>query len=138
MCRQVSFGYPLLMFYRVLLVLVATAVFAACTTAAPTPPPTATLSPEARLGKRVFAQQCGSCHSLSADTVIVGPSMAGIATRAADRVSHQDARRYIYASILNPGDFIVDGFDDQMPTNFGKTLTGEELDGVVAFLLTLE
>jgi hypothetical protein len=32
----------------------------------------------------------------------------------------------------------VDGFDNLMPENLGKKLTGEELDAVVAYLMTLK
>ncbi len=64
--------------------------------------------------------------------------MAGIASRAANRVAGQDSQRYIYTSILNPDDYLVDGFDNLMPTSLGKQLTGEELDTVVAYLMTLE
>lgn len=106
--------------------------------AAPAPPPTATLSPEAARGKTVFSQNCGSCHSTIPDTVIVGPSLAGIATTAETRKTGQDGRTYLYTAILQPGDFLVDGYANLMPTTFGKQLTGEDLDAVVAYLMTLE
>lgn len=112
---------------------------AACGSAEPTPVPTPTLSAEQQTGKRIFAQECGSCHSIADDAVIVGPSMVGVATRAADRVNGQDARTYLYGSILNPNDYVVEGFaEGLMPQNFGKQLTGEELDAIVAYLLTFE
>lgn len=100
--------------------------------------PTPTLSPEAFAGKAVFEAQCASCHSLIPDAVIVGPSLAGIATRADGRVSGQDARTYLYTSILRPGAYVVDGFENLMPENFGKKLAGEEVDALVIFLQTLE
>lgn len=101
-------------------------------------PPTPTLSPEAFAGKAVFESQCASCHSLIPDAVIVGPALAGIATRADGRVPGQDARTYLYTSILRPGAHVVDGFENLMPENFGKKLTGEEVDALVVFLQTLE
>ncbi|MEZ4518006.1 MAG: cytochrome c [Chloroflexota bacterium] len=99
--------------------------------------PTATLDPVVAAGKAVFVSDCGSCHSTAEDTVIVGPSLAGIADRAGARVDGLDDRAYLYTSILRPGDYIVDGFENVMPENFGKKLTGEEIDGVVAYLLTM-
>lgn len=102
-----------------------------------TAPPTATLSPEAARGKTLFSQHCGACHSTIPDTVIVGPSLAGIAARAETRKAGQDGRTYLYTSILQPGDFLVDGYDNLMPATLGKQLTGEELDAVVAYLMTL-
>ncbi|NJN54846.1 MAG: cytochrome c [Anaerolineae bacterium] len=105
---------------------------------APTAPPTVALSPEEARGKVVFSQNCGSCHSTIPDTVIVGPSLAGIAARAETRKAGQDGRTYLYTSILQPADFLVDGYDNLMPATFGKQLTGEDLDAVVAYLNTLQ
>ena len=100
--------------------------------------PTSTFTAEAIAGKKVFEQNCGACHSIFPDDVIVGPSLKGIATRANSRVNGQDAERYLYTSILKPDDYLVEGFDNLMPASLGKQLTGEELDAVVAYLLTLE
>lgn len=114
-------------------------LLAACTAAEPTPEPTPTLSAEQITGKQVFSRDCGSCHSVDENTVIVGPAMGGIATRAGTRVAGQDARTYMYNSILNPGDFVVEGFNDGlMPQTLAKQMTGEEMDAVIAYLLTLE
>lgn len=99
--------------------------------------PTPTLSPQVIKGQQVFVQECGACHSFSPDTVIVGPSLAGIGTHAATRVSGQDAQAYLLTSIIRPGAHLVDGFEDKMPANFGKKLTGEDIDAIVAYLLTV-
>ena len=102
------------------------------------PPPTPTPAPEVLLGRSVFSQECARCHSTSAETVIVGPSLAGIALQAEDRVAGYDARQYLLASIMRPDEFLVDGFESLMPADLGKKLTGEEVDAVIAYLLTLE
>jgi len=112
-------------------------MLAACgggSTAAPTPE----LDPAAAQGLGVFNRNCAACHALSPDTVIVGPSLARIAARASDRLPDLDARAYVEMSILKPSAYIVQGFSDVMPKDFGKKLTGEELDALVAFLLTLQ
>lgn len=106
--------------------------------AGPPPPPTPTLSPEAQQGKNLFTRECASCHSLIENTVIVGPSLHGIAGRAKERVADQDAHTYLLTSILSPNGYLVEGYQDLMPATFGKTLTGEEIDAIVAYLLTLE
>ena len=100
-----------------------------------TPPPTATLPAQIAQGKSVFVVHCGACHSLSPELTIVGPSLAGMATTGSSRVDGQDARTYIYTAILNPSAYLVDGYEDLMPATFGKQLSGEELDAVVAYLL---
>ena len=89
-------------------------------------------------GQMVFTKNCAACHATTGDTLIVGPSLAGIASRAATRVEGQSAEEYIQLSILRPGEHIVEGFSDLMPSNFGTTLTGEQLDALVVYLMTLE
>ena len=110
----------------------------ACSQTAAPPPATPTLSPQASLGKDLFTRECASCHSLLEDTIIVGPSMKGIAHRAEARVPEQDAHTYLLSSIIDPGGYVLEGFQDLMPANFGKRLTGEEIDALVAYMLTLE
>lgn len=98
--------------------------------------PTPTLTSQEQLGLSVFNLRCAQCHAIVPDTVIIGPSLAGIATRAESRIPGYDAQAYIEESILSPKSYIVEGFPDTMPTNFGKELTSEEFQAVVAFLLT--
>ena len=92
---------------------------------------------EAR-GKQVFAQNCASCHATIPDTVIVGPSLAGIATRASSNVEGLDSRSYIEQSILEPGAFVNEGFQDLMPKGFAANLNNDDFEGLVAYLLTLK
>lgn len=96
------------------------------------------LSDEEALGEGLFRQHCASCHSAIGDTVIVGPPLAGIATTAESRVAGMDAHAYIEQSILEPSAYLNEGYQDLMPKTFGTILTGEELDALVAFLLTLK
>ena len=90
-----------------------------------------------KLARTAFSNNCAICHATTPDTVIRGPSLFGVATRAATRVPGQDARAYIYNSIMRPADYVVAGFDNIMPTSLAKTLTGEEVDAILAYLLTL-
>ena len=122
--------------YKFLLFVLAAIVLAACSTtsAASTP----TLDAVQQTGQTVYNLRCAQCHALAPDTIVIGPPMAGIATRAEMRVAGYKAEAYIERSILVPGDYIVDGFTNTMPTNFGKELTSEELTGVVAYLMTLK
>jgi nitric oxide reductase subunit C len=97
-------------------------------------------------GKDLFAQTvigsqagCSTCHSLQAGTVIVGPSMAGIGTRAASTVAGQSAEDYIRESILNPEAHLVEGFPSgTMPKVWESELSATQLDQLVAYLLTLK
>ncbi len=102
--------------------------------AAPTPTP----DPVVIQGEQVFQAHCAICHALVPETIIVGPSLAGIATRAAGQDANQSAEQYVQLSILRPDAYLVPGYADAMPQDFGKKLTGEELDRLVAFLMTLK
>ena len=120
------------------LILLIMAMIACGGQAEPTEAPRSTLEPLAAAGETVFKKECAACHSVVSDTTIVGPSLLGIASRAATRVDGQDAETYLLNSIMDPGDYIVENFDNVMPSNFGKKLTGEEIDSLVVYLLTLQ
>ena len=82
---------------------------------------------------------CVTCHSLTPDTVVVGPSLAGVATRAETRIDGTSAEDYIRQSILEPNAYIVEGFQpDVMVQVWAETLTPEQVDNVTAYLLTLK
>jgi mono/diheme cytochrome c family protein len=120
--------------FRLICLLLAASLLAACSAGEPTP----TLTPMEQLGQSVYTLRCAQCHVLAPDTIVIGPSLAGIATRAGTRVSGADAQAYIETSILSPQEYLVAGFPDTMPTNFAKELTSEEFEAVVAFLMTLK
>lgn len=120
---------------RILCIIFAATLLAACSATPEEAPPT--LTPLEQIGQSVYTLRCAQCHVLVPDTIVIGPSLAGIATRAGTRLEGYDAQTYIEMSILSPKEFLVEGFPDTMPTNFGKELTSEEFEAVVAFLMTL-
>jgi len=113
-------------------------LFLIACSADPPPIPTPTLSTVETQGKEVFNLHCATCHATSPDTVIVGPSLDGIAIHAGERVTGMDAITYLQTSILKPDAYIVDGFDNLMLPDLAKQLSGEDFDAVVAYLLTLK
>ncbi|NIN12113.1 MAG: c-type cytochrome, partial [Gemmatimonadales bacterium] len=75
---------------------------------------------------------CITCHSLEPDRVLVGPSMAGIATRAGTRVPGVAAADYIRTSILEPSSYVVDGFaEGQMRDVWADSLSDAQVDALV-------
>jgi cytochrome c len=96
-----------------------------------------TLFTQATIGPN-NAPGCVTCHSLEPDVVIVGPSQAGLAIRAETRVEGQTAEQYIRNSIINPNDYVVEGFaEGVMYQHYGTDLTEEQIDDLVAYTLTL-
>jgi mono/diheme cytochrome c family protein len=89
-------------------------------------------------GEHVFNQQCTSCHAKDADTVIVGPALGKIGAQAGLRVQGQDARQYIEIAILQPGEYTVEGYPNVMPPDYDKRLSDQEIDALVAYLLSLK
>jgi nitric oxide reductase subunit C len=108
---------------------------AAAGSASDAPPVTLESLPtgDAAQGERLFHGQagCGACHSLKAGEQGIGPSLAGIATRAAD-----PAAAYLLESIIDPGARLAEGYGDGiMPSNFGRRLSAQQLADLVTFLM---
>jgi mono/diheme cytochrome c family protein len=100
---------------------------------------TPTRSPLEMRGKVVFETYCARCHGTSGQTVIVGPSLEGVATRAGNRIKEMDAEGYIRNSILQPDAYTVEGFvEGTMPGSLKDDLSADDLEAVMAFLLTLK
>ena len=85
------------------------------------------------------APGCTTCHSLEPGKTLVGPSHAGIATRAASVEPGVSAGDYLRESITNPNAHVTEGFTAGiMYQNYGKDLTEQEINDLVAYLLTLK
>lgn len=80
---------------------------------------------------------CSSCHSLEPDVTLVGPSLAGIGTSAAQRVPGMSAEEYLRQALLEPDAYVLEGFPKGiMPAYQG--LSEQDLQDLIAFLLTLK
>jgi cytochrome c2 len=85
------------------------------------------------------APGCVTCHSLEPGKTLVGPSHAGVATRAATVVSGTSAEDYLKQSIITPDAHVTEGFTaGVMYQNYGKDLTEQEINDLVAYLMTLK
>jgi nitric oxide reductase subunit C len=93
---------------------------------------------------------CTACHSTAPGVTLAGPSLAQIARRAEQLIAGADyagsattAEAYIRESIVNPSAYIVENPAFQsagqslMPANYGETLTQEQIEHLVAYLVTL-
>ena len=81
-------------------------------------------------GEQIFtAQGCGSCHTLAAAGAsgTVGPDLG--------KLENTDAA-FVRESIVDPSADVEQGFPDGvMPADFGDTLSPEDLDALVKYLL---
>jgi cytochrome c2 len=113
---------------------------------------------DAARGEQLFTQKvkqasgtnaaCTACHSLVPGEVKTGPSLAGIAARAAAREPGKTAEQYIRESIQQPNAFIV--ADDPahnfvgangkslMPEGLGNLMSKQDLADLIAYLSTLQ
>jgi mono/diheme cytochrome c family protein len=79
----------------------------------------------------LFAQQCGICHTLAAagSTATTGPNL--------DQVLQGKDAAFINQSIVDPNAVIAAGFGPGiMPQTFSQSLTTEDIQGLVNYLLT--
>jgi len=94
---------------------------------------------------------CFACHSVSPGVNLAGPSLAGVASRAEQRIKDgtykgeaKDGASYIRESIVNPHAFLVPGPTYSaagrsfMPDHYQKTLKPEQIDQLTAYLTTLQ
>ncbi len=100
---------------------------------------------------RSVAPACAACHSVAPGVNMAGPSLGGIATRAAQRIaaadykgSAKDAAGYIRESIVAPSTYVVPGpmysnaGQSFMPATYAHDLKPEQVDQLVAYLATLK
>jgi ferredoxin/mono/diheme cytochrome c family protein len=92
-------------------------------------------------GRDVFTSRlaaCDVCHSTEPGDDGVGPSLAGIGDRAAERVPGLDAETYLRRSILDPDAYIVDGYrSGQMLDIYEERLGSEQIDALIEYLMSL-
>jgi len=104
-------------------------------------------------GRRIFnAQGCGACHSLEPGVTMVGPSLAGVARIAEERIVAPDyggaadsPEAYLRESVLEPhahiappsGRHATGAGRSYMPDTYSDTLEPQQVDALVAYLQTL-
>jgi mono/diheme cytochrome c family protein len=111
---------------------VALILLVACTAEPPASEPVAR-------GRQVYqALRCGSCHEPNLFGQRVGPPLDHIGTVAATRRPGMSAEDYIRESILEPGAYVVPGYQDSMPRGLGRDLSPTDLDALVAYLGSLK
>ena len=84
---------------------------------------------------------CAGCHNMEMDQTAndigqPGPYMRNLYETAGTRVEGQDAATYVYNSIVNPNEYLNEGYiSGLMPQNFADLMSEEEIQGMVDWLL---
>ena len=90
---------------------------------------------------------CNSCHVTTGlplvDAAMLGPDQTNLGVIAGTRREGYTAEEYIREAIVEPSAFIVEECPlgpclQVMPENYGDILTEEEIDAVVAYLLSMK
>jgi cytochrome c oxidase subunit 2 len=108
-------------------------------TPTPAPKPTAGLSPEeiAQAQKLLQSFGCVACHSLGGQGGQLGPALDRPEISEEAKEQGLSLADYQRESILRPGAYLVEGFTDMMPKDFGQKMTAEELELLVNYLSSL-
>ena len=90
-------------------------------------------------GKQVFAANgCGGCHQLAdaGSSGATGPNLDQLAQSAEENGGGKSPEEYVRESITDPDAVVVEGFTEgTMPQNYEQSLTPEQLDALVKYLL---
>jgi len=105
------------------------------------------------LGEALFrsvAPACNACHSIAPGVNMAGPTLAGVASRAEQIVGSRDYRgkakdaaAFVRESLVEPSAHLTPGAMYSasgvsfMPDTYGKTMKPEQIDQLVAYLMTL-
>ncbi len=101
-------------------------------------PETPATEPVAR-GRQLYRSMgCANCHEPNLIGQRLGPALEHIGTASATRRPGLSADEYIRQSILDPGAYVVPGYQDSMPRDLGRDLSPTDLDALVAYLLSLK
>ena len=81
---------------------------------------------------------CGMCHRVDGRGQNA-PPLDGIAGRAANEVAGLSAEEYLHQSIVDPNVYLIEGYDIiKMPPNYGEKLSENDINNLIAYMLTLE
>ena len=92
------------------------------------------LSPAAKAGKRVFAQNCSLCHNANSTQNKIGPGLKGILKNKELPYSHRPA------TVANVREQIEKGNPQGKPMPmppFGGKLSATEMNNLIAYLKTI-
>ena len=84
-------------------------------------------------GEELFNQACSACHGAQDGA---GPALPGMGEVAAERVESMTAEDYLHEAIFDPSVYVVEGYADIMPKTFGEQFDEEQINDMIAYILT--
>ncbi|MDX1992654.1 MAG: hypothetical protein SF029_09700 [bacterium] len=82
---------------------------------------------------------CSTCHNVITDDQLIGPGLYSLRDRAPNRVPGLSGAQYVYNSIVNPNEHVVEGFvGGVMPQNYGDLLSDQDIYNLIAYLFSLQ
>lgn len=98
---------------------------------------------DADTGKELFekgdgdAPACQSCHKTGSEDGATGPGLGGIGSEAGERVDGESAEEYLLNSIIAPGKHVVEGYRNNMFSQYDDKLSKQQIADLIAYLLIL-
>ncbi len=85
----------------------------------------------------ILVQQhgCAACHGGN-NAGRLAPGYEGLAERAGERRPPLTSAAYIYESIIYPGAYTVEGYQNNMPRLYESQIPHDELGDIIAYLLS--
>lgn len=102
---------------------------------------TASIEESQRQGELLFngIATCNACHTVNAVGGLVGPDLVGIAVRIVANHSDLSVEAALELEIVNPTEHVTENFrGDLMPLNYVDILTPQQIQDIVAYLVSLE
>jgi mono/diheme cytochrome c family protein len=93
---------------------------------------------DAKTGEQIFtAAGCASCHTFAPanSQANIGPSLDELAAAAGDRKPGTSPEDYVAESILQPNEYVVEGFNEGGMPGFEGRLTDAQVKALTEYLL---
>jgi mono/diheme cytochrome c family protein len=92
-------------------------------------------------GELVFNRTagCNACHTVNGSSGLIGPDLAGVADRVVKMHPDLSVEQALEVEIVDPTAFVTEGYRGElMPANYKDTLTPQQIQDLIAYMMSLE